>query len=96
MKKNNEQTLKEALNHMVNAYKLRSKLSETQIRETWKGQMGPTIVSLTRSIDIHGDKVTITVDSSPLKSELMYGREKIKDMFNQSLGEEFVKEVIIR
>ena len=41
-------------------------------------------------------KLYITVDSAPLRQELSYGREKIKKVMNEELGEDYIEEVIIR
>ena len=36
------------------------------------------------------------VDISSLKQELSMGRDKIKDIINEELGEEYIVEVVIR
>ncbi|MEO1434926.1 MAG: hypothetical protein AAFV80_05275 [Bacteroidota bacterium] len=36
------------------------------------------------------------LESAALRQELSYGRDKIKKVLNEELGEEYIKEVIIR
>jgi predicted nucleic acid-binding Zn ribbon protein len=95
MKKDNETTLKEALHAMVDQYRLKSKLNQTRIRSHWEDLMGPSIVHYTREIKMGRKKLYIYLDSAPLRQELSMGREKIRKMLNERLGEEYIKEVVI-
>lgn len=95
MSKHNETNLKEALHAMVDAYRLKNKLNQTRIRSMWAELMGPAIAGYTREIKMGRKKLYIYLDSAPLRQELSYGKDKIRDMLNERLGEEFVKEVVI-
>ena len=58
--------------------------------------MGTTINHHTKEIKYRREKLYITIESSSLKQELSYEREKIKDMMNRALGGDFIKDVMIR
>jgi hypothetical protein len=96
MRKTNEQSLKDVLHQLVDAYKLRSKLNQTKIRSVWAEKMGTTINEYTREIKVIRRKLFITLDSASLRQELGYSRDKIKEMMNEEIGEEYIEEVVIR
>jgi len=93
---NNETSLKEALKAMVEAYRLKPKLHQTQIRSLWQEMMGPTITQYTTEIKLYRKKLYLTITSASLKQELAYGKDKIKTMLNEALGEEAIEDVVIR
>lgn len=93
---NNQTTLKEALKAMLDHYKLKGKLNQSKIRHHWEEMMGPSIAGYTRDIKLYKGKLFIIIDSAPLRQELTYGKDKIRRLLNEELGEEAIKEVIIR
>lgn len=95
MSKHNEKTLKEALHVMVEQYRLKGKLNQTRIRAHWEELMGPSIARYTREIKMGRKKLYIYLDSAPLRQELSMGKEKIRRMLNEKLGEEYIQEVVI-
>lgn len=89
-------TIKEALQELIEAYKLKPKLHQANIRSTWTELMGPTIAKYTKEVRMTGKTLYITIESAALRQELSYGREKIKNLLNESLGEEYIQEVVVR
>ena len=96
MKRHNDQIIKDVLKDMVDTFKLRSKLNQTKIKTLWSSMMGPGIAGYTKDIYIRGNKIFIQIESAPLRQELSMGKEKIKKIINEELGEEYIEEVIIR
>lgn len=92
----NELTLKEALQAMIESYRLKPKLNQSRIKSIWEKLMGPTISGYTRDIRIRGKKLYVSIDSASLRQELSYGKEKLRKMINEELGEEYLEEVVIR
>lgn len=93
---NNQTTLKDALKAMLDHYKLKGKLNQSRIRHQWEEMMGPSIANYTKDIKLYKGKLFIIIDSAPLRQELSYGKEKIRKVLNEQLGEEAIREVIIR
>ena len=91
-----EKKISDVLKGMANNEKWRNNLHETKIKQVWKEKMGTTINHHTKEIKFRNDKIFLLIESSSLKQELSYEREKIKDMMNRELGGEYVKEVVIR
>lgn len=96
MKNKNDLTLKEAMSGMINELKLKPGLHETKIKSLWAELMGKTIDTYTSDIVVRKGVLYLTIQSSPLKQELMYSKEKIVNLLNDHLGENYIKEVIIR
>lgn len=96
MKKKNDLTLREALQDMLHELHLESKLTETRVKMHWEKTMGKTIATYTSDIQLRKNVLYLTILSAPLKQELSFAREKIRALLNEEMGEEVVKEVVIR
>lgn len=92
----NQHKLKDVLNDLIGEMKWKEPLNETKIREVWKAKMGTTINSYTKNLNFRKGMLFIYITSAPLKQELSYEKEKIRDMLNAELGGKFVEEVLIR
>jgi predicted nucleic acid-binding Zn ribbon protein len=95
MKKNNQQTLGDAIQEYLKAFRLEGKLAETKAISSWEKLMGPLISRHTRNIYIRDKKCYITLDSSVLREELSYAKDKIKQMLNKEAGQPIIDEIII-
>jgi len=96
MRKANEQSLKEVLQELVETYRLKSRLTQTRIERIWRRLMGPTIAGYTKSIRVRKNTLYLTIESASLRQELSYGKDKICKVLNEELGEEVIREVVIR
>lgn len=96
MKKKNDLTLREALQDMLRELRLEPKLAETRVKMLWEEVMGKTITTYTADIQLRKNVLYLTILSAPLKQELTFAREKIKTRLNEELGEEAIKDVVIR
>lgn len=96
LKKRNDLTLKEALQATLKELRLDGHLKELQVRAVWDRLMGKKIETYTSEVRVHRGVLYITVLSAPLRQELSFAREKIRDLINEELGENYVRDVIIR
>jgi predicted nucleic acid-binding Zn ribbon protein len=62
----------------------------------WETLMGKTIAKYTEKIQIYGSTLYITTTVAPLKQELLYQKENIVKRVNEALGEEKIREVVIK
>ena len=81
---------------MVQEYRLGPQLNESRVKNLWHEKMGKTISTYTSNISVRKNVLYLTILSAPLKHELSYAKDKIRDLLNGELGEEFIKEVVIR
>ncbi|MEL7122689.1 MAG: DUF721 domain-containing protein [Bacteroidota bacterium] len=96
MNKNNSTTFKDAMKAMLEYYRLKSGIQEIQIEKVWAEHMGASINKHTTQIRLIKGKLFVDLDSSSLKQELSYGKEKIKKILNEAMGEEVIKQVFIK
>lgn len=96
MKKKNDQSLQEAMQQMLKDFRLEPQLNETRVKMLWEKLMGKTISTYTANIRLQKNTLYLTILSAPLKHELSYAKEKIIALLNEEMGEELIKEVVIR
>lgn len=92
----NEQNMKDAIENLLQSYRLKGKVNEKRLVEAWQQLMGKTISQHTRNLYIREKKLILTIDSAPLKQELSFAKDKIIELVNERLGEKVVEEVVIR
>lgn len=91
-----EISLSDALKDYLRHSPFRKQMTEVKIQSIWEKEMGSTIAKYTRSIKIFNRNLIISTDIAPLKQELSYSKEKIKDRINKAMGEKLIDKVIIR
>lgn len=91
-----EYSLGQAIQSFLNKSRIKGSIQSFQIEEMWEEIMGKTIARYTQSIRIFGDKLVIKTDVAPLRNELVYQKEKIRNRVNEALGENKIQEVIIQ
>jgi hypothetical protein len=92
----NEVSLAEALKVFLNKSPMRHKLYEMRIQQLWEELMGKTVARYTDRVEWKQGKLIITTPVAALKQELIFSRERIKQLFNDALEEALIEEVIIR
>ena len=86
----------DALRDFMNKSRMKPRLMEVRIQDNWEQLMGKTIARYTQSIQLIDNKLIVTTTVAPLKQELTYSKDKIIKLVNEMLGENIVKEVMIR
>lgn len=96
MKKQNDLTLQDAMKSMLREYRLENQVNETRIKAIWGQVMGKTIATYTSNIAVQKNILYLTIVSAPLKQELMYAKDAIRKRVNEAVGEEYIREVVVR
>jgi hypothetical protein len=91
-----EFSISEAIQEFLKQSRIKGGIQALQIEDVWEQIMGKTIARCTDKLQIIGDKLIITTTVAPLKHELIYQRDKIKQRVNEALGQKVVNEVIIQ
>jgi hypothetical protein len=91
-----EFSISEAIQEFLKQSRIKGGIQALQIEDVWEQIMGKTIARYTDKLQIIGDKLIITTTVAPLKHELIYQRDKIKQRVNEALGQKVVNEVIIQ
>ena len=93
MRNSNTQSIKEVIDELINAYKLRGKMNEVRLQHSWEELMGKPVANRTKEIYLRDKKLFIRLTSSSLKEELFYSSDKIIKTLNELLEGEYIEEV---
>ena len=91
-----EYSINDAIQQFLSQSRIKGSIQALQIEDAWEEIMGKTIARYTDKLQIIGDKLIITTHVAPLKNELIYQKEKIKQRVNEAMGQKVVNEVIIQ
>ena len=94
MRKTNDKSLKDAIEQMLQVYKIKRRFEETGILAAWPELVGKSVANRTKEIYIHNKKMFLRVESSVIKNELMLMRSQIIDKINDRAKEVLVEEII--
>jgi predicted nucleic acid-binding Zn ribbon protein len=95
IRKTNDKSIKEALEQLLQVYKLQRKFDETSLIAAWPELMGPAIANRTKEIYIQNKKLFIRVESSVIKNELVMMRSQILDKMNEKAGGTVIEEIVL-
>ncbi len=96
MKKQNERLLRDLLGQYARNPKVKPQLFRKKIEQFWPEMMGSWVASETRSIKVEHQKLILSIHSDALRHELHFSQQQILERVNDYLGEEYIKEVIVR
>ena len=91
-----EFSIQDAMQQFLNGSRLKGGIQALQIEAIWESLMGRTIARYTEKLQVIGDKLIITTTVAPLKQELLYQKEKIRQRVNEAFGQPLIREVIIQ
>ena len=91
-----EYNMRDAIQKFLKGSRLAGDIRSLQIEEVWEKIMGKTISKYTERIKIINNTLYITTTVAPLKQELLYQKEIIKQRVNEALGPGTIKDVVIQ
>jgi predicted nucleic acid-binding Zn ribbon protein len=94
--KNQEHSIKELINIFMDENKLTPKLLENTIVTNWHTIAGELIARHTEKLYVKEGVLYIYINSAPLRNELSYQKQKIADVVNQYLKQNFIEQVVLR
>ncbi|WP_397235459.1 DUF721 domain-containing protein [Parapedobacter composti] len=94
-RRGNDMTIKEAIEKMLDVYKLRRKFDETSLLSAWPELMGSAIANRTKQIYIRDRKLFVKVESSVIKNELLLMRSQIIGRMNEHVGQVVIEDLVV-
>jgi predicted nucleic acid-binding Zn ribbon protein len=94
MRRTNDKSLKEAIEQMMQVYKIKRKFDETGIIAQWPQLVGKSVANRTKELFIHDKKLFLRIESSVIKNELMQMRMQIMEKINNEAKSILVEEII--
>jgi hypothetical protein len=91
-----EFSISEAMQEFLNTSRIKGGIQALQVEDVWEDIMGKTIARYTDKLQIIGDKLIISTSVAPLKNELKFQKEKIRQRVNEALQQKLINEVIIQ
>ena len=94
MRKANDKSLKEAIEQMLQVYKLKRKYDETSVVANWPQLVGTSVANRTKELFISNKKLFLRIESSVIKNELMSIRSQIIEKINGEAGTVLIEDII--
>jgi predicted nucleic acid-binding Zn ribbon protein len=95
MSRVNDHSMKDALEQMLQVYKLKKRYDETSLVAAWPEMMGPAIANRTKQVYIRDRKLFVRIESSVIKNELLLLRSQIVEKMNEKAGASVIDEVVL-
>jgi len=96
MERTEAQPIGEILNQFLKINQIENQVFEEKIAEIWQASLGDEITLATERIFLQNGYLFVELKSPSLKSELMMKRSIIAKTLNKELGEEVIKQVVIK
>ena len=93
---NDQQKIDDLLKSFVKENKLEKGLDKVNVEAAWRDLMGNGVNNYTNSVKLHQDTLYVELSSSVLREELSYGKDKIINMLNESLGKNLITKLTLR
>ena len=94
MRKANDKSLKEAIEQMLQVYKIKKRYDETSVIAHWPELVGKMVANRTKELFVRDKKLFLRIESSVIKNELMLMRSQIINKINDEAKGVLVEEII--
>lgn len=91
----NKESVKEIIERYLEVYKMRDKLTAMDLEKAWPQIVGPSVARHTTEIKLQKNVLLLRFDSSIIKQELSFGKEKISKAVNEHFGKNIIQEVLL-
>ena len=94
MSRTNDKSLKEAIEQMLNVYKIKRRYDETAILASWPQLVGKPVANRTKELFIRDKKLFLRIESSVIKNELVMMRSQIINKINDDAKTILIEEIV--
>ena len=91
-----EYNMRDAIQKFLRSSRLSGDMQALQVEDVWENIMGKTVAKYTDKLKIINKTLYITTNVAPLKQELSYQKETIRQRVNEALGAETITTVVIQ
>lgn len=96
MRRSKTITIAEAITDYIKEMNLGEKLNEASVINSWEEIVGKAISSRTSRVCIKDHVLYVYLKSSVVRNELFMLREALKERINGKMGEEVIREIVLR
>ncbi len=94
MRRTNDKSLKEAIEQMMQVYKIKRKFDETGIIAAWPELVGKSVANRTKELFIHDKKLFLRIESSVIKNQLVLMRTQIIEKINTEAKSVLIEDIV--
>lgn len=88
-------SLGDAVKRFLETSKIKQHIQSLSVEDHWEKIMGKTIANYTDKIEIRKKTLFIYTAVAPLKNELVFQKELIKERVNEVMGADTINDVVI-
>jgi hypothetical protein len=92
-RENDSNKIKDLIPKMLRENKLQKGMDQISVKEAWLKVMGPGVANYTEDVSIKNEVLFVKLNSSALRQELEYGKDKILKMMRESLTQMDLKKI---
>ncbi|UBM61226.1 DUF721 domain-containing protein [Candidatus Sulfidibacterium hydrothermale] len=96
MTRDNQYTLKEAIEQLIRAYGFNDKLLETTLIDSWEQVVGGVYAAHTQHLKVKNKTLFVTLDSPALRQELSMEKSGIIEKLNAKAGKPVIDDIVFR
>lgn len=93
-KKNEFQSVGQAIRDMLNTYRLTNKYDEANIIESWERLVGKPIASRTKKVFIKNKVLFVEFDSPTMRHDFSLHKAEVLEVFRKEFGAGVITEII--
>ncbi len=93
-RKSDTSSVKEAIDAMIDSYKLRGKFDQKKLIGSWESMMGKPISKRTEKIYIKDNVLFVKLNSAPLRHELTLSKAKVLEIIHKRFDASLVNDVL--
>ena len=94
-RENDSFSIEDLMQSFIKENNLSKGMQKIKIEETWSKMMGPGVATHTTSVKLQNKTLVIQLNSSVLREELSYGKDKMIKMINEEMGVELVSKLML-
>jgi predicted nucleic acid-binding Zn ribbon protein len=94
MKSSNEYTLKQAIEALIDQYKIEERLSETVVINDWEKIVGKMVARHTKNMHIKKRVLFVEFDNAALRNEISFAKTRLIAAINKSLKNDAIDDIV--
>jgi predicted nucleic acid-binding Zn ribbon protein len=93
-KKNEFQSVGQAIRDLLNTYRLTNKYDEASIIDSWERLVGKPIAKRTKKIYIKNKVLFVEFDSPTMRNDFSLHKQEVLNLFKKEFGEGIVSDIV--
>ena len=94
-KKDDIQSIGQAIRELLNSYHLSTKFDEANLISSWERLAGKPIAKRTRKIYIRNKVLFVELDSPSMKHDFSLHKNQVLEMFRKEFGAGVITEIVV-